>query len=112
MIQSKARRNYAKSNKTLNYEDQDIAYGIRACETSLLGRVLTKKTVNRYAIEVAFANIWDKPAGFKVEEVELKLFQFVFQNKEDILRILNRADRIGSKVTGSLVIHLIARPDD
>lgn len=80
--QIQERKKDSRNCRVIMYEEQDIEDGIKLCETNLVGSVMTKKTVDRYAIEAAFLNILDKQAGFKVEEIEPSLFQFCFQKKK------------------------------
>lgn len=53
-----------------------------------MGRVFTRKPVNKGALEAAFNNIWERPEGFKVEEIKPRIFQFFFDRELDVERVL------------------------
>lgn len=68
--------------------EHDRVEGVSRCEKSLVGRVLTRKPVNKGASEAAFGSIWENPSGFRVEEIRPRIFQFFFEKESDLERIL------------------------
>lgn len=47
------------------------------------GRIITEKPIHKSSLLSALANIWCNPAGFRVEEVAEKTFQFFFVDECD-----------------------------
>lgn len=74
----------------LIYDEKDIEGGLEGCATSLIGRIITNKQINKRPLEQALKGIWNQPSGFRIEELEPKTFQFFFDNEQVMLNILNR----------------------
>ncbi|KAJ1394120.1 Zinc finger, CCHC-type [Sesbania bispinosa] len=98
------------------YEDEDVEEGIDSCSKSLIGRILTLKPIHINSLHNALAGIWCNPKGFRVEELTPRIFQFFFDDMDDLNRILNgspwvqlwglpvhcRTPKMGSKVGSCL----------
>ena len=85
------KENGSEEDKVLLFDEQDVAEGIGACNHGLIGRVMTKKPINRNCIHMALRNNWSNPNGFKVVEIRENTFQFFFDEEVDILRVLKVA---------------------
>ncbi|XP_072066984.1 uncharacterized protein [Arachis hypogaea] len=70
------------------YGEEDISEGIKECQISIIGRLVTNKNINVAWIQTAMYNIWKKPEGFRVTEVKPKTYQFFFKNEADRDRVL------------------------
>lgn len=73
----------------MDVDDADLQDGVKVCAKSLIGRFLMNKLINKGVLEAAFNNIWRQMTGFKIEEIKPRFFQFFFDNKRDLVRILN-----------------------
>lgn len=54
-----------------------------------IGKIFTEKPIHKNSLQNALANILCNPKGFRIEEVKEKIFQFFFEEKKDVSRILN-----------------------
>ncbi|MED6139000.1 hypothetical protein PIB30_079793 [Stylosanthes scabra] len=70
------------------YEERDIAEGVKKCKDSIVGKLITEKNINPNWIHNAMYNIWRKPEGFQLKEVQDKLYQFFFEKESDMKRVL------------------------
>ncbi|CAJ2651526.1 unnamed protein product [Trifolium pratense] len=71
------------------YPEQIIEEGLKACQLSILGKIITNKPIFASSIQNGLENIWGSPAGFKIQEIEGKILQFFMNNIEDQDRILH-----------------------
>jgi hypothetical protein len=70
------------------YLEQIIEEGIKACQGSILGKIITEKLIHVSSIHNGLDSIWGFPAGLKIQEIERKILQFFMQNSADQERIL------------------------
>ncbi|MED6135370.1 hypothetical protein PIB30_045819 [Stylosanthes scabra] len=70
------------------YEDGDIIEGVLKCKHSIVGKLITEKTINPGWVHNAMYNIWKKPEGFQMKEIQDKLYQFFFEKESDMKRVL------------------------
>jgi hypothetical protein len=70
------------------YLEQIIEEGIKACQGSILGKIITEKPIHVSSIQNGLDSIWGFPAGLKIQEIERKILQFFMQNSADQERIL------------------------
>ncbi|KAH7851615.1 hypothetical protein Vadar_014294 [Vaccinium darrowii] len=75
-------------SKEVTILEEDIKLSEAECRRSLIGKVVTSKTVNLHGIKNTMAPLWGYPTGFKVLEIGENLFQFGFGLEEDLLRVL------------------------
>ncbi|PNX86755.1 hypothetical protein L195_g042837 [Trifolium pratense] len=71
------------------YPEQVIEDGLKACQVSILGKIITNKPISANSIQNGLENIWGSPPGFKIQEIEGKYLQFFMNNVEDQDRILH-----------------------
>ncbi|XP_027152250.1 uncharacterized protein LOC113752331 [Coffea eugenioides] len=72
----------------LMLEGEDFQTGVRACENSIIGRVLGEKVINFTGIKNFVAVAWGYPRNLSVVELGPNVFQFNLQNSEDKDRIV------------------------
>jgi hypothetical protein len=70
------------------YTDHIIADGIKACQQSILGKIITDKTIHTSSIQNGLESIWGSPPGLKIQEIEGHILQFYMDNAADQERIL------------------------
>jgi hypothetical protein len=70
------------------YPENIIKEGVSACSRSILGRIITDKTIHSSSIQNGLESIWGSPQGLKVQEIEGKILQFFMDKEEDQERIL------------------------
>ncbi|KAJ1377069.1 Zinc finger, CCHC-type [Sesbania bispinosa] len=70
------------------YDDEDVSEGIKSCNRSLVGKILTQKPIHLNSLHNALSGMWCNPRGLRVEEVAPKTFQFFFEEEGDAIRIL------------------------
>ncbi|RYR08458.1 hypothetical protein Ahy_B05g076156 [Arachis hypogaea] len=66
------------------YDEDDILESVQACENSIIGKLVTNKNINVTWIQKALSNIWRKPAGFRVIEVQPKETDLNWGLKENL----------------------------
>ncbi|RYR33935.1 hypothetical protein Ahy_A10g048624 [Arachis hypogaea] len=69
------------------FNNKDVREGIQGCENSLIGRLLTEKSINSAWIQSAIQNIWKKPKGLRIVELKPR-FTIFFQKETDLDRVL------------------------
>ncbi|WJX27831.1 hypothetical protein P8452_16612 [Trifolium repens] len=70
------------------YPEQVIEEGVRACQSSILGKIITDKSIHVGSIQNGLDSIWGSPAGLKIQEIEGKILQFYMNNVVDHDRII------------------------
>jgi hypothetical protein len=70
------------------YPETIIQEGVQACSKSILGKIITDKTIYASSIQNGLESIWGAPQGLKVQEIEGKILQFFMDKEEDQERIL------------------------
>lgn len=80
---------HGRGDEPVKINEQDTIEGVKVCEKSIVGRVLTRKPVNKEALEAAFGSIWENPSGFRVEEIRPRIFQVFFEKEDDLQRVLS-----------------------
>jgi hypothetical protein len=71
------------------YPEEIIQEGVSACSRSIIGKIITDKSIHIRSIQNGLESIWGSPSGLKVQEIEGKLLQFFMDKEEDQDRILN-----------------------
>ncbi|KAH7854377.1 hypothetical protein Vadar_013096 [Vaccinium darrowii] len=59
------------------------------CSTSLVGKLLTKRSFNRAALKDTLRRAWGAPEGLRMVDVGENLFHFRFSNEVDLQKVLN-----------------------
>lgn len=77
-----------EESKELTILGEDIKLSEAECRLSIIGKVVTTKTVNLNGLKNTMAPLWGNPSCFKVVEVGDNLFQFVFGKEDEIFRVL------------------------
>ncbi|MED6169774.1 hypothetical protein PIB30_024431 [Stylosanthes scabra] len=72
----------------VEYEENEVAEGIQKCKYSVVGKLITTKEINPVWVQSAMGNIWRKPKGFNMVEIQPKLYQFFVERETDMKRIL------------------------
>ncbi|XP_057446031.1 uncharacterized protein LOC130738135 [Lotus japonicus] len=70
------------------FDDADVAEALGDYVNCLVGRFLTDKPIHRGSLQSALGNIWCNPRGFRVEEINSKVFLFHLDEEKDAKRIL------------------------
>ncbi|MCH80141.1 hypothetical protein A2U01_0000903 [Trifolium medium] len=70
------------------YPERIVNEGVSACKKSLLGKIITTKTVHVSSIQMGLESIWGSPPGLKIQEIEGKILQFFMDEAMDQERIL------------------------
>lgn len=70
------------------FDEEDVEEGLQVCKNSVVGKILTEKPIHKGSLQSALANIWCNPKGFRMEEIEDKLYQFFLEEEKDAKRIL------------------------
>jgi hypothetical protein len=65
-----------------------IEEGVKACQGSILGKIITEKPIHVSSIQNGLDNIWGSPEGLKIQEIEGKILQFYMNKTIDQERIL------------------------
>jgi hypothetical protein len=70
------------------YPEGIVKEGVEACNRSIIGKIITGKSIHVNSIQNGLESIWGAPSGLKVQEIEGKLLQFFIDKEEDQDRIL------------------------
>jgi hypothetical protein len=70
------------------YPETIIEDGLKACQISILGKIITDKVIYTSSIQSGLENIWGAPKGLKIQEVGGNILQFFMENVSDQDRIL------------------------
>ncbi|KAF7824386.1 Polynucleotidyl transferase, Ribonuclease H fold [Senna tora] len=85
------------------YEENEIINGNDRTVFTLVGKLISTKPANKWALENAFKNIWNQPARIRVEEVHHNLFVFHFSNEKVIENspwvFKNKTERVDTKLS-------------
>ncbi|KAK6114965.1 hypothetical protein DH2020_007234 [Rehmannia glutinosa] len=77
-----------KEQLGVDIEDEDIVKSKDECKRSLFGKVLGNKKVNYTGLKNTMLSVWPIEEPFVLRELVFNLFQFVFRNKEDLMRVV------------------------
>jgi hypothetical protein len=70
------------------YPEKVINNGVNACQRSVLGRIITEKTIHTSSIQNGLESIWGSPIGLRIQEIDGGILQFFMDRKFDQERIL------------------------
>ncbi|KAJ1418357.1 Zinc knuckle CX2CX4HX4C [Sesbania bispinosa] len=70
------------------FDKEDIQEGVQDCKNSVIGRLLTEKSVHVNSLSNALNSIWNAPKGFKVINMGEKLFQIFFEHEKEADRVV------------------------
>ncbi|MCI07822.1 hypothetical protein A2U01_0028891 [Trifolium medium] len=70
------------------YSETEIHEGISACHRSIIGKIITDKSIHVSSIQNGLESIWGSPEGLKIQELGGRLLQFFMTNQADQDRIL------------------------
>jgi hypothetical protein len=70
------------------YPETVINNGLNACQKSVLGKIITEKSIHINSIQRGLESIWGSPAGLKIHEIEKGILQFFMDRKYNQERIL------------------------
>jgi hypothetical protein len=70
------------------YPERIINNGVTACQRSILGKIITEKSIHVSSIQKGLENIWGNPAGLKIQEIEGGILQCFMDRIYDQERIL------------------------
>lgn len=74
---------------TIQLDDEDVDNGGLA-HISLVGKVLSDKSLNRGAVKNILGKAWGDQMGVKASDLGMNLFLFTFQRKEDMEDVLRK----------------------
>ena len=78
-----------EEEETIAISDEGRLREIESCNLSLIGRFLTCKPYNKRAAKATLRRAWGLNEGLQIIEVGENLFQFKFNTKFDMERILH-----------------------
>ncbi|KAH7862150.1 hypothetical protein Vadar_000729 [Vaccinium darrowii] len=67
---------------------EDFKLSKQECLLSVMGKIITQKGINLGGLRAAMELAWGYPKGLKVMEVGGGIYQFVFGNETDLIRVL------------------------
>ncbi|KAH7845606.1 hypothetical protein Vadar_004013 [Vaccinium darrowii] len=68
--------------------EDDVKLSRKECERSLMGKIFTYKNIHLGGLKAAMEIAWGFPQGFRVLEVGMGIYQFVFGKEADLIRVL------------------------
>ena len=77
-----------KEEEVISISDEGRQEEIESCSQSLIGKLLTYKPFNKRAAQSTLKRAWGLENKVQVVEVGANLFQFKFQTKFDMERVL------------------------
>lgn len=63
------------------YQDDHVQESPITCKNSLIGKILLDKSIHTPSLHSSLASIWGNPQGFKINDMEGKLYQ-IYMDKE------------------------------
>ncbi|TXG70892.1 hypothetical protein EZV62_005827 [Acer yangbiense] len=69
-------------------EDKLKMAAVQRISVSLVGKILTQKSVNREAFKIVIGKIWQVTKGMEIESLTGNIFSFSFVNQEDRRKVL------------------------
>ncbi|CAJ2627958.1 unnamed protein product [Trifolium pratense] len=78
----------AETDSVVNFDDSDVQDKLEEYQNSFLGKIISEKTIRKNSIRNVLGNIWCNPKGFRVEQIDDKLFHFFMDEKIDTKRII------------------------
>lgn len=88
VIQPKESQTEKDEDVLVIYDDNNIQHGVDTCHNSLIGRFVTRKPILKGPLQIALTSLWNKPKGFRIEELEENVFQFFFKHNNDMNQVL------------------------
>jgi hypothetical protein len=70
------------------YPEKIVEEGVKACQTSILGKIITDKSIHVGSIQNGLESIWGSPPGLKIQETEGNILHFFMDNVANQDRIL------------------------
>jgi hypothetical protein len=70
------------------YKEEHVAEGISTCNNTLIGKILSSKTILKPVLHNSLQGIWGEPKGFAITEIEGGYFHITMDNEKDIQRAL------------------------
>ncbi|KAH7836856.1 hypothetical protein Vadar_006514 [Vaccinium darrowii] len=68
---------------------EDVQISKKECQLSVMGKLITYKGVHLGGLKAAMEIAWGFPKSFRVLEVGGGIYQFIFGNEMDVLRVIN-----------------------
>ncbi|KAH7850906.1 hypothetical protein Vadar_004457 [Vaccinium darrowii] len=78
----------SEEDKEVEILAEDFKASKHECLHSVMGKIITQKGINLAGLKAAMESVWGYPKGFKVMEIGGGIYQVVFGNKMDLLRVL------------------------
>jgi hypothetical protein len=72
------------------YSENIVDEGVSACKKSILGKIITEKTIHISSIQNGLEKIWGSPQGLTIQEIDGGILQFFMNRSIDQERILMR----------------------
>ncbi|KAK2451970.1 zinc knuckle (CCHC-type) family protein [Trifolium repens] len=70
------------------YKEEHVAEGISTCNNTLIGKILSSKTILKPVLHNTLQGIWGDPKGLAITEIEGGFFHISMDNEKDIQRAL------------------------
>ncbi|KAL5761429.1 hypothetical protein ACOSP7_017693 [Xanthoceras sorbifolium] len=74
----------------LNVSGETQREGVRGLNHILVGKILSRKKVNREAFKMVIEQIWNTVRGVEIESVGENMFVFYFRSLEDKISVFSR----------------------
>jgi hypothetical protein len=70
------------------YKEEHIADGISTCNNTLIGKILSNKTILKPVLLSTLQGIWGNPKGLAITEIEGGFFHIIMDLEKDVQRAL------------------------
>jgi len=70
------------------YEESHVQESVNNCKNSLIGKILSTKSIPTPVLYSTLNGIWCNPLRLKITEIEGKLYQITMDNEQDVARII------------------------
>jgi hypothetical protein len=70
------------------YQETHVEDSVRVCKNSMIGKILSDKPIPIPTLHSTLSGIWCNPLGFRITEIEGKLFQISMDREQDLNRII------------------------
>lgn len=75
---------------TIQLEDEEEDANVLQAQRTLVGKVLTDRSLNRGAIKQILSKAWGDPEGLQISDMGMNLFMFIFKTKEEAHEVIRK----------------------
>lgn len=75
---------------TIQLEEEENDTNMLHAQRTLVGKVLSDRSLNRGAIKNILSKAWGDPEGLQISDVSMNVFMFIFKHKEEAHEVIRK----------------------